>query len=548
MKPRPYQVDAVQSIYKYFEGNSGNPILVMPTGTGKSVVIGMFAAEVICKWPGQRIMVVTHVKELVRQNHNKLKQLWSHAPCGIYSAGLKQRDTMHPILFAGIGSVYKRPAEFGCVNLLIIDEAHLVSPNDETKYQQFIKALKEVNPHLKVIGLTATPWRMGVGHITSDGIFTDVCYDIAKMEEFNKLLEEGYLSPLIPKHPKTILDVSGVHLRGGDFIESELQAAVNKDSVTEAALAEFVEYGKDRHKWLVFASGVDHAIAICDMLNDKYGVPTTVIHGKLSDAERDQRLADYHAGKYICAVNNNILTTGFDAPTIDYIGILRPTMSTNLWVQILGRGTRPVYADGFDLDTTEGRLAAIAAGQKQNCLVMDFAGNTMRLGPINDPVIPRKKGEKGGEAPVKLCGTCGTYNHASLRFCCACNAEFTFTTKLKVEAATGDIVKREEPPQVTAFQVDTVVYNMHHKDGKPPMIKVDYYCGIRKFTEYVCPQHEGYALRKAREWWRLRSPVQMPETTSECLALTNSLTVPAELDVWVNLKYPQIMNIRFHEK
>src|SRR4029079_8138707 len=107
------------------------------------------------------------------------------------------------------------------------------------------------------------------------------------------------------------------------------------------------------------------------------------------------------AGEVRALVNNNILTTGYDDPTIDLIMVLRPTMSVVLWVQMLGRGTRPVFPPGYDSETLEQRMAAIMASGKFDCLVLDYAGNTRRLGPINDPVIPAPPKSKGTrDAPV----------------------------------------------------------------------------------------------------------------------------------------------------
>ena len=554
IRPRPYQTEAVQSVYDYFTHNTGNPLILMPTGTGKAVVIAMFLESVFRQYPGQRIMVLTHVKELIEQNYLKLLSLWPQAPAGVYSAGLNRRDYLNSIVFAGIASVAKRAQLFGRIDLVIIDEAHLVSPNDETMYRAFLNDLLAVNPHLKVIGLTATGWRLGHGKITdpvvnakgeeTPGIFTDVCYDITGLHAFNRLIAEGYLCPLVPKRTSAMLDVDGVHMRGGEFIASELQVAVDKAEVTYAALKETMELGANRHHWLIFASGVQHAEHVQQML-ESLGVPTVVIHGKMSMKERDAAIAGFKAGKYRAAVNNNVLTTGFDFPAIDLIVVLRPTASPVLWVQMLGRGTRPFYCDGFDLDTIEGRLVAIANSQKQNCLVLDFAGNTRRLGPINDPVVPRRKGQKGGEAPVKLCECCGTYNHASVTHCFSCGAEFRFTVKIKQQAATEELIK-EDSPIVEVFKVDHITYTKHKKLGKGPMMKVSYYCGLRMFEEFVCVQHEGFARRKAEKWWKERRGEKLqytplPALTAEALELAEHLQAATHLRVWTNKKYPEIL-------
>jgi DNA repair protein RadD len=215
---------------------------------------------------------------------------------------------------------------------------------------------------------------------------------------------------------------------------------------------------------------------------------------------------------------------------------------------MLGRGTRPFFVGDFDLDTVAGRLSSIAASPKQNCLVLDYAQNTRRLGPVNDPVIPKRKGEGGGEAPVKICPVCHCYCHASARFCTGidietmkqCGHEFVFQNKLKEEAAPDALI-RGDLPKVEIFAVDHVEAKKHNKEGRPPSIKISYYCGRRVFTEYVCPEHDKYALRKAKQWWKERSNDAFPSSTDEMLATLKSLPVATHLRVWTNKQYPEIL-------
>lgn len=551
--PRSYQNECVTSLYGYFETKSGNPVCALPTGTGKSVVIAMFLESIFKQWQNQKVLVLTHVKELIQQNYMKLIALWPGAPAGINSAGLGKRDIHERIIFAGIASVAKLFAVFGHVDLIIIDECHLVSPNDETMYRAFINGLKSMNPRLKVIGFTATPWRLGHGKITEEGaLFTDVCFDITGMEPFNRLIAEGYLAPLVPKRTALTLDVEGVHMRGSEFIANELQAAVDKDELTRRALSEAVEKGHDRHKWLIFAAGVHHALRVSEILEAEFGIQCPAVHSDLASGQRDKFISDFRNGRVRAVVNNNVLTTGLDVPDIDLILMLRPTASPVLWVQMLGRGTRPVYAPGFDLNDMGQRLEAIAASQKQDCLVLDFAGNTKRLGPINDPVIPHKKGKKGGTAPVKLCEMCDTWNHARASKCAHCGAEFVIDIKLKTEASTHELIKGDLPV-VEVFRVEHVTYSLHQKDGKPDAMKVTYYCGPRSFNEYVCLDHDGYAGRKARMWWRERTNNPVPSRTDEPFKLASHYALeqaehlkPAtHLRVWINKKYPEIMSFCF---
>lgn len=551
MKARGYQTGAVEALWQYFHDHAGstdphNPLVAMPTGTGKSVVIALFLRSIFEQFYNQKVMVLTHVKELIEQNHSKLMAVWPGAPAGINSAGLKQRSHSMPIIFGGIGSVHKHPELFGHVDLILIDEAHLISPNETTTYRKFIAALMTVNPFLKVIGLTATPWRLGQGLLTEDGIFTDICYDLTTMDEFNKLLDEGYLSTLIPRPTKLMLDVSGVHKVAGEFNAHELNLAVDKDEITWAALLETYELAHDRKKWLIFASGVHHAIRIGEMLT-YMGISNIVIHSKMSD--RDEGIKGFKSGKYQVAVNNNVLTTGFDCPEIDLIVVLRPTMSPVLWVQMLGRGTRPVYAPGFDLETIAGRLAAIAAGPKQDCLVLDFARNTKRLGPINDPIIPRARGKgPAGAAPVKECPVCKTYNHTKASVCIKCGYKFTFEVKIREGASSDQLIKPADIPVVEVFKVDHVAYHKIQKLPNPPAMQVTYYVGLRRFKEMVCFQHEGFPNRAARDWWRLRTDAPFPDTTEYGVAVADRLPFSRYIKVWTNKPYPQILEHSFNDE
>ena len=555
---RQYQTEAVQSIWTYFMSHAGNPLIAMPTGTGKSVVIARFLQSVFMRYPTQRILILTHSKELFAQNYKKLKGLWPFSPAGIYSAGLNSKNSSQPITFAGIASIVKQAALFGHIDLVLIDECHLLSPNENTMYQKFIADLMKRNPYLKVVGFTATPWRLGHGRLTDPiiktingeeveipSLFTEVCFDITHPEAFARLLAEGFLSPVAAVRTKTLLDVSGVHMRGGDFIEKELQEAVDRDDITEAALREAIELGADRRKWLVFASGVEHSENVSAMLN-MMGVSARCVHSKMED-DRDEVLEAHKRGEFTAVVNNNVLTTGYDDPEIDFIIILRPTASSVLWVQMLGRGTRPLYAPGYDLNTFEGRWAAIYAGGKKNCLVADYAANSKRLGPIDDPLIPARKGKGGGVAPVKECPACERYVHASKRFCTEildngtiCNHEFIFESKLNLEASSDALIKGELPI-VSVFKVDHITVVKHTKAGVPPMARVSYYCGNRKFEEFLCPEHKNYAAVKARQWWKKRSENPMPETADELMRQMEMIPQATHLRVWVNKRYPEIM-------
>lgn len=521
----------------------------MPTGTGKSIVHAFFLKQALTQYPRTRVLSLTHVKELIEQNARKLFQAWSTAPVGINSAALDDRNFTAPIVLGGIASVRKNAADLGYRDLLIIDECHLLSPDDETMYQRLIGDMRQINPNLKVVGLTATPFRMGQGYLTNDGIFTDVCYDITNIDAFNELVKECYLCPLVPKATKAEVDLTGVRSSGGDYVLRELELAVDKESLLNSALDEAVELASTRVSWIVFGAGIHNAENICNKLNQR-GIATTVVHSKISTESRNQRLEAFKGGHFQAIVSNNILTTGFDHPQVDCIVDLRPTQSIVLHVQKYGRGTRPYFHPSFSqsqLQTLDGRIAAIRAGGKANCLVLDFAGNTKRLGPINDPVVPRKKGEGTGEIPIKICDQCGAYNHISARFCIGCGAEFVFRTKLHRSAGTDEIIK-ESDPSVKIFPVMSITHNIHKpKNGnKPPMLRVNYFVAYNQcYSTFLNFEGIGFSKHKAREWWRQHSKEQEPENTQDAFNRFNTCRTANRIRVNLTGKYPEILDWYF---
>lgn len=531
MQLRDYQEEAVQSVFDYFQGGGeGNPVIAMPTGTGKSLVIAGFVKRAMQAFPGQRFMVLTHVKELIEQNASKLAAYWPEAPIGVYSAGLRQRDFAMPVIFGGCASVVGKMEIFGHRDMLIIDEAHLLSPKEGTTYQQIIDDLKARNPYLKVLGLTATPFRLGQGYITDDGVFTDICCDMSGGERFIRFIEEGYLAPLVPRPTDIEIDLSNVRMgANGDYSASSLEDATN-DELLSKALIRSCELGMQRQSWVVFTAGVKTAEKAAEMLRS-FGVEAQAIHSKLPSGERDRRIAAFKRGELRALCTNNMLTTGFDHPPLDMIVMLRATLSPGLWVQMLGRGTRPSPETG-----------------KKDCLVLDFARNTPRLGPINYPRIPRKKGKGGGPAPVKICEECGTYNHAAARFCTFCGNEFPIAPKIVEEASNDELIKTNDPV-VEWYDVQQVYYYGHEsKKTGQPSIRVEYYCngGAHKFSEYIHIEAQGFAGKKARDWWRRRFPGEfIPETTADALRHITQLRVPHKVKVWINKQYPEILSVEF---
>lgn len=523
---RPYQIDGLNALWSYFaNGGTGHPVLAWPTGVGKSIVPAEFIKQAMKIWPNQRFLMITHVKELIEQNSEVMRLIWPNAPLGIYSAGLKQKQFQLPVVFGGIQSMIKRPQIFGHRDIIFIDEAHLVSQDESSQYLSFIATMTLINPHIKVIGMSATPFRMGQGRITDEGLFTDIVHDLTGIDQFNKLIADGFLAPLVPRRTKTELDVSGVSMANGDYIGSQLQDAVDKNEITYAGLREMVEAGHDRKSWLIFSSGIEHAEHIAEMLCS-FGVDCAPVHSKRTADYNDAAIRAFKDGSLRSIVNFSKLTTGFNHPGIDLIGDFRPTMSIPLHIQKLGRGTRP-------------------APNKRNCLVLDFGRNVPRLGPINDPIIPNKKSKEPGEVPVKICEMCGVYNHLKVRFCTNCGNEFQFQIKIVPKSGTDEIMVKSDLPVIELFNVTHAIYMKRQKDGKPPYIRATYYCGLRAFSENVFPEAVGYGRHLFNNWWRQRHVSEPPLNTTEALKFISELRTPKRISVWANKKWPEIMSAEY---
>lgn len=521
MALRPYQHTAIDAIYGYFAEKAGHPIVVIPTAGGKSLVMAAFIREVLEQWPDQRILIVTHVRELISQNFAELLRLWPEAPAGIYSAGLGKRDLGARILFAGIQSIHRKAYGVQQADLVLVDEAHLIPRSADTMYRGFLDDLTVINPHLKIVGLTATPYRLDSGmlHRGEDALFTDIAFEVSVRE----LIDQGYLSPLISKSSATQLDVKGVGTRGGEFIQSQLQAAVDRDDVTRAAIDEVVAYGAERRSWLAFCSGVDHAEHVAQAIRAR-GISCATIFGHTPKAERDRVVAAFKRGEIRALASMGVLTTGFNAPAVDLIAMLRPTKSAGLYVQMAGRGTR------------------LAQG-KTDCLVLDFAGNVARHGPI-DAVNPREPGAGGREPPVKTCPDCRSILPAATRTCPDCGHVFPPPEpKIEATASSLAVLSSGKPKWVT---VSDIGYCRHEKPGKPPSLRVDYRCGLVLHREWVCIEHSGFPREKAVAWWRRRAPeLPVPMTVEDALAHAERLRVPAEIAVRPSGRFTEVVDARF---
>jgi len=513
MMLRPYQQAAVNAVYEHLRLRDDNPCVVIPTAGGKTPIMSTICKDAVTRWDG-RVLILAHVKELLEQAADKLRAVCAELKYGIYSAGLRRRDTEAPVIIAGIQSVYRRACDLGPFDLVLVDEAHLIPTDGEGMYRRFLADAKVVNPHVRVVGFTATPFRLGSGLICSpDNILNHVCFEVGVRE----LIVQGYLSPLVSKAGAVSADTGRLHVRGGEFIAGEIEELMDTSELVEAACSEIVRYTQDRGAVLIFSSGVQHAKHIQQVLEETHGVECGLVTGDTPTTEREELLARFRrhsAGglferkplKYL--VNVNVLTTGFDAPNVDCVALLRPTMSPGLYYQMVGRGFR-LHPD------------------KKNCLVLDFGSNVLRHGPVDAIKAPDKQQRGDGPAPAKQCPECNSVIAAGYSICPDCGYAFPPPDRKQHDAKASDAGVLSGQVTDTQYEVRDVIYRVHQKRDAPPdapkTMRVDYMIGLDHWqSEWICFEHTGYARQKAIAWWKRRSPDPVPDTAERAVEIAEA--------------------------
>ena len=520
MELREYQQRSINQLYDWFLHHNGNPCLNLPTGSGKSIIIASLCQDALSHWPDTKIILLTHVKELIEQDTRQILNVWPDAPVGVYSASVGVKKLGYPITVAGIQSIRHKAKNVGHIDLCIVDEAHLISHKAEGSYRTFIDDLRAINPNLRVIGLTATPYRLGHGLITDKPAIFD---DILEPTSIEELLAHGYLAPLRSKRPDNLLSTDGVNKRGGEFIEAELQKAVNKKDQNLRVACEIIRYAEERKAWLIFCTGVAHAHAMSEILN-KLDVPTACITGDTAKAEREAIVEGFKTGRLRALTNANCLTTGFDYPDIDLIAMCRPTLSPGLYVQMAGRGMR-------------------IKGHTDHCLVLDFAGNVRTHGPITAVRPPGRKGQGHGEAPVKVCENCQEFVTLSTRICPVCGWEFPSPEVKPLRLHNDDIMGNGKTMRVKSW-----LWRVYTSNSGKEMVTITYFSAdnlAEMVTEYLCLLHGGYAQDKAQRLLsgiakRAGAVIENPYDLEEVVKTMNIAPPPVEITKERDGKYYRV--------
>lgn len=545
LKLRNYQQDAINSLYKWLKENAGNPCVVAPTGSGKALLIAEMIRLCVQKWKG-RVLVLAHVKELLEQEGEKLETYLPEIRFTYYSAGIGEKDFNSDVVIAGIQSIYRRAEEAGKFDLILVDECHLIPDDGEGMYRTFLSEARKVNPRVRLIGFTATPFRTGSGSIIGDDkLLNDIAYDIP----VKRLIQEGYLSPLKMKGSKVKIDTSGLHIRAGEFIASEVDDLITDETISSAC-SDIIQRTQDRRSVLIFASSIRHAEMVRSEIERLSGQRCEIVTGDTPVALRDKINAEFRGVTDLFGnktyplkflANVNVLTTGFDAPGIDCVVLLRPTASPVLYLQMIGRGLR------------------IAEGKK-DCLILDYGENVMRHGPIDNVTVAKRKSTQPGKCPQKECPKCHEIVLAGYAVCPECG--FRFPTKeerrlqenaIKLAREAGDGILFKDEEIVKEYDVIDVTYSVYHnrkwREGDPETVKCEYwFSDIGSVSEWVSPENPKSHFFFKR-WWEKRSNDPLPMTAAETVYCATERAFARPLRIRVTEKggdkFPRVNVLKF---
>jgi DNA repair protein RadD len=528
VKLRWYQEEPIDALIEHVSNNDTSPCIELPTGSGKSPTMAGLIHRVQTNWEGVRVLVLAHVQELVQQNHDKLKEFWPSADAGIYSAGLNRRDKENATVFASIQSVRNRALELGTFDFILIDEAHRIPLKGDGAYRTFINQMRKINPNTRVAGFTATPFRLQGGAVCGPkNILNEIIYRVDVLT----LVNQGFLCRPVTKNSVTKGDVSGVSKRNGDFVESELDSVLSEYGLVRRAMAEFVSLAHDRKHWILFGAGTKHIEAMQKCLREDHDIDLPIITGNTPKAERARLISEFKAGKHRGLLNINVLSEGFDAPMVDCVGMFRPTESAGLYYQQVGRGFR-LYPG------------------KENFLVLDFADNVIRHGPVDAiKPPPTKMSKKASAAPVKICKECRSMNAPAARQCAECGCEFPLPSGDGIDVkhgVTANDVSLLSDGAASWHAVSSWSIVPHHKPGKPPSLRITYLLGIQSISEWVLLEHGSFARAKAIQWWTDRGGQKpAPRTVEEAINRKAELVMPVRIAAIWSGKYPSIVSYSY---
>ncbi len=541
---RPYQARALDKIYADLQVKQ-NVLLVGMMGCGKTFISVRLVNRLVKETPGLRVLILMHKQELCQQFANTFQKFsdihFRHI--GICCASLKTKTIDRQITIASIQTFVNMKEKYLGAGLIIIDEAHRIDISSDTQYRQVIDHLRLQRPNCRIFGITATPARLGHGYIYgsrckpgNQNLFDNVSYKIT----YEDLREEGFLVPLkgvVAAADSLERDLAGVSVNG-DYVLDQLGEIMAKEIHLDTAREAIEKHCGGYKRICVFCCTIDHA----EKLHAVLGSRATLVHSQLSPLERQINMEAWRSGKTPIMCSINILVEGFDMPALDCLVFARPTMSSTLFLQAVGRVLR------------------ICEGKDHGFLV-DLTDNTARFGTDLDNVkvtIPKaveKVIEKEQEL-YKLCPNCESEVLKARRECPECGFQWPETECVvaaalpKMQAVTFGY-EEQEP---VLFDVVDCEIDVHtsQKNGKF-LGKVTYYYRETAYKRgavflWLCfPDfYSGFAVERSREKWEQISPSSFPESVEQFMG--SNFFKPEHISVIQNGKYPELVEVFVSEE
>ena len=538
IKLRPYQIEALDTIDESFKTKK-IALLSAATGAGKTLIVCRLINKYY-KDTERTFLVLAHKKELLEQFYSTLKK-HTAIPVSDISfccSGITNKyDFSKRIILASVQTLINKADEFKGADLVVIDETHRISHNDESQYQQLLSTLREHKPNHRALGVTATTYRLGHGLIYGDkcrpgrtNFFPELTYKVS----YKQLCKDGYLMPLtgmIGASEGVLTELNGVKLSGGEYVMSAAGHMLGQH--VESAVEAYKKYATEHNKIAILACTIEHAEKLQKAFNDA-GFPCNIVHSKLSKNERDKNLNDWRYGDVInFCVSVNILVEGFDMPELSCLIMCRPTKSPVIWVQAIGRILRTY-------------------GGKKSALLIDMVGNIKEFGlDLDNPkfIIPKSvDGDGDGDAVTKICpgihkdgSSCGSELYAAVLVCPYCGYKFNAE---EVQALLGDMeevdFKQLEPPQwfdVVSFDPSIHSSKNNGKQLARLSMEVRYPDAMdfernRYVSVWCCFEDfydSDYAIKQGMEKWELFSDEEYPASVEEAEWHFDTLKIPKKV-------------------
>lgn len=480
---RPYQSEALDALDAHLASRDDNPCVVLPTGAGKTPFMVGLVQRYIRDTPDLRVVILAHIRELLDQTYREFKKYMPDVTCGIYCAGLGHREHRASVTVASIQSIVRleRPR----FDLAIVDEAHRIPVAGDGQYRTFLQACQEMNPSIRCVGLTATPYRLEGGAVCGkNSILNHICYTA----NVKVLIAQGYLCPVTAKAGSEVIDRSKLTVRKGEFASADIEGhAMATAENTVKDILKKIDAAR-RNSVLIFCSSIRHCEIIAAAFKSN-GLVVPTLSNETAPMTREMLVKKFKDGHERILLNINILSEGFNARNVDCIVMLRPTKSAGLYYQQVGRGLRTHPGKDF-------------------CLVLDYAGNICSHGPIDE--LEESHGSQKKKAAVekakgRTCPNCGSIIKLSVPICPDCGHLFVRIERPAVKhhdkPVSGDVISNSE---LRVMRVDRVEILPSPPWERFPHLACHYFCGPYQFTEAIDPFGKSERAQRSLVWLQER--------------------------------------------